>query len=93
MQVVSNDAQFEGKSRSLTKLNVHTNLSELILKEDLTRQELEENAHDAEFDSVLLYRAWQRYLSNMPGLDATETIKNFSLKADDRMLDNAKGCS
>ena len=90
MQVVSNDAQFDGKSKSLTKLNVHTNLSELILKEDLTRQELEENSHDAEFDSVLLYRVWQRYLSNMTGLDATETIKNYSLKADDRMLDNAR---
>ena len=73
----------------MTKLNVHTNLSELILKEDLTRQELEENSHDAEFDSVLLYRVWQRYLSNITGLDATETI-NYSLKADDRMLDNAR---
>ena len=41
----------------MTKLNVHTNLSELKLKEDL---------------------------------DATETIKNYSLKADDRMLDNAR---
>ena len=63
--------------------------TQLILKEDLTRQELEENSHDAEFDSVLLYRVWQRYLSNMTGLDATETI-NYSLKADDRMLDNAR---
>ena len=48
LQVVSNDAQFEGQSKSLTRLDVHKNLSELILKEDLTRQELEENAHDAE---------------------------------------------
>ena len=90
LQVVSNDEQFEGQSKSLTKLNVHKNLSELILKEDLTRQELEENAHDAEFDSVLLYRVWLRYLSNMTELDATETINNFSLKADDGMLENAR---
>ena len=58
LQVVSNDDQFEKKSKSLTRLDVPINLSELILKEDLTRQELEENAHDAEFDSVLLYRVW-----------------------------------
>ena len=90
LQVVSNDAQFEGQSKSLTRLDVHKNLSELILKEDLTRQELEENAHDAEFDAVLLHRVWLRYLSNMTGLDATETINNYSLKADDRMLDNAR---
>ena len=63
--------------------------TQLILKEDLTRQELEENSHDEEFDSVLLYRVWQRYLSNMTGLDATETI-NYSMKMDDRMLDNAR---
>ena len=56
----------------------------------ITRQELEENAHDAEFDSVLLYRVWLRYLSNMTELDATETINNFSLKADDGMLENAR---
>ena len=90
LQVVSNDAQFEGQSKSLTRLDVHKNLSELILKEDLTRQELEENAHDAEFDAVLLHRVWLRYLSNMTGLDATEIVNNFSLKADDRMLDNAR---
>ena len=57
MQVVSNDAQFDGKSKSLTKLVVQTNLSELILKEDLTRQELEENYHDAEFDFYFIFYA------------------------------------
>ena len=41
MQVVGNDQQFEGKSKTLTKLNVDKNLAEQILKEDLTRQELE----------------------------------------------------
>ena len=61
----------------------------VILKKDLTRQDLEENSHDPELNSVLIYRVWQRYSSNMTGLDATETI-NYSLKADDRMLDNAR---
>ena len=65
MQVVGNDQQFEGKSKSLTKLNVDKNLAEQILKEDLTRQELEVNAHDAQFDSVLLYRVLIRYMKTL----------------------------
>ena len=44
MQVVSDDSQFNEKSKSLTKLNVNKNMSELILKEDITRQELEKKS-------------------------------------------------
>ena len=46
MQVVRNYSQFDTKSKILTKLNVNTNLSGLILKDDITRQELEEKESD-----------------------------------------------
>ena len=90
MQVVSDDSEFNEKSKSLTKLNVNKNLSELILKEDITRKELEENSHDAEFDSVLLHRVWMRYLESLTAMDARMLIQNNCMKSSEHMLENAK---
>ena len=90
MQIVSNASQFIGKSKSLTKLNVEKNLAEEILGEDLTRQELEENAHNAEFDSVLLYRVFIRYLENLAESEARDVMKYYKVKSGDRMMDTAR---
>ena len=59
-EVVANDPMFDGKSKSLVKLDVDENLSEQILGKQV-RREIEENAHDAEFDSNLLLRVMKGY--------------------------------
>ena len=48
-------------------IDVNTNQSEFILKEEITRQELTKNA---EFDSILLYRIWMKYYENKTVMDA-----------------------
>ena len=52
-EVVANYPMFDGKSKSLVKLDVDENLSAQILGKQV-RREIEENAHDAEFDGNLL---------------------------------------
>ena len=54
--MISNYAQFENKSRSLTSLKPDKNLAEDILGESVSREELVINAHDADFDAKFLDR-------------------------------------
>ena len=61
----------------LTNLSVQTNLAEAILGAQISREEIKENAHDALFDSVLLYRVWCKYMENLPALDATLLLRDY----------------
>ena len=60
--VVDDDSRLEDTPKSLTKLREEEKiLSEVILGEKITRQELIDNAHDAMFDAELLLRVFNAY--------------------------------
>ena len=62
LEVFSNDEQFDDKSKSLSSLKKSKNLAEEILGDNIKREELVKDAHDAEYDAILLGRVWAEYL-------------------------------
>lgn len=65
LEVMSNDEQFNNKSKSLSSIKKETkNLAEEILGSNISREELSNTAHDAVYDSLLLGRVWAKYLAN-----------------------------
>ena len=62
LEVFSNDEQFDDKSKSLSSLKKSKNLAEEILGDNIKREELVKDAHDAEYDAILLWRVWAEYL-------------------------------
>ena len=61
----------------LTNMTVKTNLAEAILGNEISREEMKESAHDALFDSVLLYKVWDKYMENLPTLDAALLLRDY----------------
>ena len=61
----------------LTNMTVKTNLAEAILGNKISREEIKESAHDALFDSVLLYKVWDKYMENLPTLDAALLLRDY----------------
>ena len=61
--VVNNEVDLEGKSKSLTSLEVNENLSEIILGKHV-RSEIRQHAHDAEFDAKLLFAVMKKFIDS-----------------------------
>ena len=74
--VVNEEENLEGKSKSLTSLDVSENLSEIILGKHM-RSEIRQHAHDAEFDAKLLLAVMRKYLDSKSDSDYNYIMKNF----------------
>ena len=51
-------------SLSLLKLSSVSNLTEIILKGEITREEISEKGHDASFDTEVLLKVFFKYVNN-----------------------------
>ena len=74
--VVNNEVDLEGKSKSLTSLEVKENLSEIILGKHV-RSEIRQHAHDAEFDARLLFAVMKKYIDNKGQREKDFIIENY----------------
>ena len=76
LDVVKEEENLMGKSKSLTSLSVSENLSEIILGNHM-RSEITQHAHDAEFDANLLLKVMKKFLDNKSESDYDYILKNF----------------
>ena len=74
--VVNEEENLEGKSKSLTSLDVSENLSEIILGKHM-RSEIRQHAHNAEFDANLPLAVMTKYLDSKSDSDSNDIMKNF----------------
>ena len=77
LEVFSDDAQFDDRSKSLSNLKKSKNLAEEILGDGIAREELVNKAHDAEFDALLLGKVWAKYLASWSPSPPSVVLENY----------------
>ena len=77
LEVFNDDEQFDGKSKSLSSLKKNKNLAEEILGSKISREELANAAHDAEFDAILLGKVWAKYLAAWSPEPVSVIVDNY----------------
>ena len=88
--VVNEEENLEGKSKSLTRLDVSENLSEIILGKNM-RSEIRQHAHDAEFDANLLLAVLKKYFDSKSDKDYNNIMRNFVTLPSDGLASICKG--
>ena len=75
-EIFKQDGNYQ--SLSLTSTNVEVNLAEAVLGDKIKREEIVLNAHDAEFDTMLLHKVWTEYWSMQSPLCRKLLLQNYS---------------
>ena len=74
-EVFNEDGNF--KCLSLTSTKLPKNLAEEILMEEVTREEIIKNAHDAMYDSQILAKVWAKYYGSQSPLSKNIIKENY----------------
>ena len=82
LNIICDDPEFENKSKSLTKLKDEKNLSEIILGDKISRQEIVEQGHDAHFDAGLLMKVFEAYLNPPWSCSLEFLMENYLIQPD-----------
>ena len=78
--VVTDEPSLNKGSISLVKLDTPENLTERVLGDQISRDELMEGAHDARFDTDILMRVFRQYMKSFDK-DLEELLASYMLRS------------
>ena len=79
--VVTDEPSLNKGSISLVKLDTPENLTERVLGDQISRDELMEGAHDARFDTDILMRVFRQYMKSFDK-DLEELLASYMLRSE-----------